>query len=65
MDLGPGLAVKLDAAFLPDVVGIDGLDGTTLKVVRQEFNGQVNAHVAADIAGGSGPQRALRQLPAG
>lgn len=25
---------KLDAAFLPDVVGIDGLDGTILKVVR-------------------------------
>jgi len=53
MDLGPGLAVKLDAAFLPDIVGIDALDGTTLKAVRQEFNGQVNAHIAADIAGGA------------
>jgi electron transfer flavoprotein alpha subunit len=53
MDLGPGLAVKLDAAFLPDVVGIDGLEGTTLRAVRQEFNGQVNTHIAADIAGGA------------
>jgi electron transfer flavoprotein alpha subunit len=53
MDLGPGLAVKLDAAFVPDVVGIDGLEGTTLKALRQEFNGQVHTHVAADIAAGA------------
>jgi electron transfer flavoprotein alpha subunit len=53
MDLGPGLAVKLDAAFVPDVVGIDGLEGTTLKAVRQEFNGQVYTHIAADIAAGA------------
>jgi electron transfer flavoprotein alpha subunit len=53
MDLGPGLAVKMDAAYLPDVVGIDGLEGATLKVVRQEFNGQASAHVACDISGGA------------
>ena len=53
MDLGPGLAVKLDAAFVPDVVGIDGMDGTTLKAVRQEFNGQVHTHVAADVSAGA------------
>ena len=52
-DLGPGLSVKLGATYVPDVVGFDGLDGTTLKVVRQEFAGQVSAHVSADIAKGA------------
>jgi electron transfer flavoprotein alpha subunit len=27
MDLGPGLAVKLDAAYVPDVVGIESAGG--------------------------------------
>jgi electron transfer flavoprotein alpha subunit len=53
MDLGPGLAVKMDAVFLPDIVGIEAVEGTTLQAVRQEFNGQVSTHVAADIAGGA------------
>jgi electron transfer flavoprotein alpha subunit len=53
MDLGPGLSVKLGAAYVPDVVGIDGLEGTTLKVVRQEFAGQVSAHVHCDIGNGA------------
>jgi electron transfer flavoprotein alpha subunit len=53
MDLGPGLSVKLEAAYVPDVVGIDGLDGTTLKVVRQEFAGQVSAHVHCDVSNGA------------
>ena len=53
MDLGPGLAVKLDASFAPDVVGIDGVDGSTLKVVRQEYGGQVSTHVDLDISTGA------------
>jgi len=53
IDLGPGLSVKLGAAYLPDVVGFDGLEGTQLKVVRQEFAGQVSAHVQGDIAKGA------------
>lgn len=52
IDLAPGLSVKLGAAYLPDVVGFDGLDGTKIKVVRQEFAGQVSAHVQADLAKG-------------
>ena len=52
MDLAPGLSVKLDAAFVPDVVAIEGLEGNTLKLVRQEFGGQVSTHVSADISGG-------------
>jgi len=53
MDLAPGLSIKMNAALVTDVVGIDGLDGTTLKLVRQEFGGQVSTHVAADISGGA------------
>ncbi len=53
LDLGPGLSVKLGATYVPDVVGVDGLEGTTLKVVRQEYAGQVSAHVHCDIANGA------------
>jgi electron transfer flavoprotein alpha subunit len=53
LDLGPGLSVKLGAAYVPDVVGADAVEGTTLKVVRQEFAGQVSAHVTSDIAKGA------------
>ncbi|MFP4445195.1 MAG: electron transfer flavoprotein subunit alpha/FixB family protein [Desulfosudaceae bacterium] len=53
MDLGPGLAIKMDAAYNADVVDFEGLDGSTLKTIRQEFGGQVNTHVTCDIAGGA------------
>lgn len=53
LDLGPGLSVKLGATYVPDVVGFDGLDGTTLRVVRQEYAGQVSAHVHCDISSGA------------
>ncbi len=35
MDLGPGLSIKLDAAFLADVVGIEGASGDAFKFIRQ------------------------------
>jgi electron transfer flavoprotein alpha subunit len=53
MDLCPGLSIKLDAAYVPDVVAIEGLDGTKLRVVRQEFAGQVSAHVECDVSSGA------------
>jgi electron transfer flavoprotein alpha subunit len=53
IDLGPGLSIKLNAAFLSDVVGIDGRDGAILKVVRQEFGGQISAHVVCDLSTGA------------
>ncbi len=53
IDLAPGLSIKLNAAFVPDVVGIEGIAGTYLKVVRQEFGGQVSAHVRCDISAGA------------
>lgn len=53
LDLGPGLSVKLGGTYVPDVVAVEGLAGTTLKVVRQEYAGQVSAHVHCDVARGA------------
>jgi electron transfer flavoprotein alpha subunit len=53
IDLSPGLSVKLNAAYVSDVVGIDGLEGGELKVVRQEFGGQISAHLRCDISSGA------------
>ncbi|MFA7166054.1 MAG: electron transfer flavoprotein subunit alpha/FixB family protein [Desulfoplanes sp.] len=52
MDLAPGLSIKLDEPFLPDVTEIKNLEGHILKVIRQELGGQVGTHVEADISGG-------------
>ncbi|MDL2330033.1 electron transfer flavoprotein subunit alpha/FixB family protein [Desulfosarcina sp. OttesenSCG-928-A07] len=53
MDLSPGLSIKLDAVFLSDVTDIEGVSGTTLKAIRQEYSGMVSTHVTCDIAGGA------------
>ena len=53
MDLGPGLSIKLDSTFVSDVVDIEGADGGTLKVIRQEYSGMVSTHVSADISAGA------------
>lgn len=53
MDLAPGLSIKLDSVFVSDAVGFEGIDGGTLKVIRQEYSGQVSTHVEADISGGA------------
>ena len=53
IDLAPGLSIKLKAAFVPDVVGVEWLSGTQLNVVRQELGGQVSTHVRCDISTGA------------
>jgi electron transfer flavoprotein alpha subunit len=53
IDLAPGLSIKLDAAFVSDVIEIEAVDGAALGVVRQEFGGQVSAHVRCDISSGA------------
>ncbi len=53
MDLGPGLSIKLDSVFVSDVAGIDGLEGDTLKITRQEYSGQVSTHLTCDISAGA------------
>ncbi len=53
IDLAPGLSIKLNSAFVSDAVDIAGVEATSLKVVRQEFGGQVSAHVRCDISSGA------------
>jgi electron transfer flavoprotein alpha subunit len=53
IDLAPGLSIKLNAAFVSDVLAIDAADGNSLNLVRQEFGGQVSAHVRCDISTGA------------
>ena len=53
MDLSPGLSVKLDAAYLPDAIDFEGIEGGKLKAVREEFGGQVSTHVFCDISQGA------------
>jgi len=53
MDLCPGLSIKLDSVFAADVVGFEELEGDTLKLIRQEYSGQVSTHVTCDIANGA------------
>jgi electron transfer flavoprotein alpha subunit len=53
IDLAPGLSIKLNSAFVTDVLAIEGIKGAYLKVVRQEFGGQVSAHVHCDISSGA------------
>lgn len=53
IDLSPGLSVKMNSAFVSDVMGLDGMEGSWLKVIRQEFGGQVSAHVKCDTSSGA------------
>ncbi len=52
IDLAPGLSIKTNASFVSDVIAIEGIEDSHLKLVRQEFGGQVSAHVRCDIASG-------------
>jgi electron transfer flavoprotein alpha subunit len=53
MDLAPGLSIKINSAFVSDVVDIEGVEGSVLKLVRQEFGGQISAHVRCDLSSGA------------
>jgi electron transfer flavoprotein alpha subunit len=53
MDLSPGLSIKLNAVYIADVVDIESLNGSLLKLVRQEYSGMVSTHVACDIVNGA------------
>ena len=53
IDLAPGLSIKLNAALVSDVLGVSELQGNGLKVVRQEYGGQISAHVLCDVSSGA------------
>lgn len=52
MDLAPGLSIKLNVPFVPDVVAIESVEGNKLNMVRQEFGGQLSTHVTCDLSSG-------------
>ena len=53
IDLAPGLSIKLDAAYASDVMGIERAEANALRLVRQEFGGQISAHVRCDVSAGA------------
>ncbi|MGO8797028.1 MAG: electron transfer flavoprotein subunit alpha/FixB family protein [Candidatus Sulfotelmatobacter sp.] len=53
IDLSPGLSIRLNSAFVSDVVGIDAVEDDSLQLVRQEFGGQVSTHVRCDVSSGA------------
>jgi len=53
IDLAPGLSIKMHSAFVSDVLDIAGAEGVDIEVVRQEFGGQVSAHVRCNISTGA------------
>ena len=53
IDLCPGLAIKLGAAFVSDVIEIRTEASDVLTVVRSEFGGQFNTHVRCEITSGA------------
>lgn len=53
IDLSPGLSVKLNSAFVPDVLAIDPIQVESLNLVRQEHGGQVSGHVRCDVSMGA------------
>ncbi|MFO7751776.1 MAG: electron transfer flavoprotein subunit alpha/FixB family protein [Desulfobacteraceae bacterium] len=53
MDLAPGLSVKLDSPSVSDVVDIEGMDGSTLKVIREVLGGAFSTHVTCEADSGA------------
>jgi electron transfer flavoprotein alpha subunit len=53
MDLSPGLSIKLDAAYAPDVVDFQAMADNEVTLIREEFTGQVSTHVTCDVSGGA------------
>jgi len=52
-DFSPGLSIKINAGFVSDILDIEGVAGNSVKLVRQEFGGQISTHVLCDISTGA------------
>ena len=53
MDLGPGLSVKLNAAYGADVIDIEAVADNKATLIRQEYAGMAHAHVSCDLSQGA------------
>jgi len=49
LDLAPGLSVKLNAVYVPDVVALE----SGQVVIRQEYNGQFHTRMKCDLSAGA------------
>jgi electron transfer flavoprotein alpha subunit len=70
VDLSPGLSIKMQSAYVPDVVSIEGISDGSLNLVRQEFGGLISTHVRCNLAAGAvlnirpGAFKAIESVPA-
>ena len=53
MDLAPGLSIKMDSAFVSDAIDFEEIMDRKVKLIREEFTGQVTTHVVCDISQGA------------
>ncbi|MFZ1130622.1 MAG: electron transfer flavoprotein subunit alpha/FixB family protein [Terriglobales bacterium] len=53
IDLAPGLSIKMNSAFVSDVLDVTQVENAAVTVIRQEFGGQVSTHVRCDISSGA------------
>ncbi len=53
MDLAPGLSVKVDSVYVPDVVDFKGVADGNINVVREEYGGVVSTLVLCDASKGA------------
>lgn len=53
IDLSPGLSIKMNAAFVPDVLAIERVEHNFLTLVREEYGGQVSVRVRCDFSHGA------------
>ena len=54
VDLSPGLSIKMNAAYVPDVLDIEGVEGAVAQSWSARSSaGQVSAHVRCDISTGA------------
>ncbi len=53
IDLAPGISIKMNAAFVSDVLDVTPVEDAALNMIRQEFGGQMSTHVRCDISDGA------------
>ncbi len=53
MDLAPGLSIKMGSTFVSDAIDFEEIKDQKIKLVREEFTGQVSTHVECDLSQGA------------
>ncbi len=53
MDIAPGLSIKVNSVYVPDVVDFEGVEDGKTKVVREEYGGLVSTRVLCNTSKGA------------